>query len=83
MSVAERIMAELEIVPPGVPIAVSSLAERLQCSVDEVLAAGEELQQREAGDEALITLVKKMGDGGEEFYLSQLPLTLNDEPETR
>lgn len=77
-------MAELRTQPPGVPIAVKSLAERLGCSADEVLAASEGLQQREPGDEQLITVVKKLsGDGEEDFYLSLVPLALNDEPETR
>jgi hypothetical protein len=84
MSMAEHIMAELHAQPPGVPIAVKSLAERLQFPPDEVLAAGEALQQREPRDEHLITTVKRIsGDGEEDFYLSLVPLALNDEPETR
>jgi hypothetical protein len=81
---AERIMAELRTQPPGVPVAVTSLAERLQCSPDEVLAAGEGLQQRDPGDDHLVTMVKRIsGDGAEDFYLSLVPLALNDEPDTR
>ena len=77
-------MAELRTQPPGVPVAVTSLAERLQCSPDEVLAAGEELQQRDPGDDHLVTMVKRIsGDGAEDFYLSLVPLALNDEPDTR
>jgi len=84
MSMAERIIAELRTQPPGVPVAVTSLAKRLNCSPDEVLAAGEELQQREPGDEHLITVVKRVSaDGEEDVFLSRVPLALNDEPETR
>ena len=83
MCMAERIVAELRTQPPGVPIAVRSLAERLECSPVVVKAAGEALQQREPGDEHLITMVKRISaDGEEDFYLSLVPLALNDEPET-
>jgi hypothetical protein len=81
MTLAERIQSELRSHPPGTPLAVEALAGRLQCTLDEVLAVGEELQQREPGDEELISVVKKIDDdGAAEFYLTQLPLTLNDEP---
>jgi len=84
MSLEARIRSELRRHPPGVPVGVEALATRLQCSSDEVLAVGEEMQQREPGDEELISVVKKIGDdGAEEFFLAQVPLTLNDEPETR
>lgn len=84
MSMEERIVAELRAQPPGVPIGVKALVERLQCSPDEVLAAGERLQQRDPGDEHLVTIVKRIsGDGEEDFYLSLVPLALNDEPEIR
>jgi hypothetical protein len=67
-----------------VPLAVEALAQRLQCTPEEILAASEALQRRQAGDEELITVVKKTsGDGAEQLYVSQLPLTLNDEPESR
>jgi hypothetical protein len=80
----ERMLAELRIQPPGTPVPAGSLAERLDCALEDVLAAGEELQQREQGDEDLVAVVRRISDGGdEEFYLSRVPLTLNDEPETR
>ena len=80
----ERILAELRTQPPGTPIAAGSLAERLHCAVADVVAAGEQLQHREQGDEELVTVVRRIGGGGdEEVYLSRVPLTLNDEPETR
>lgn len=84
MSMEERILAELLAQPPGIPIGVKSLAEHLQCTADEVLAAGEGLQQRDSGDEHLVTVVKRISDDGEEdYYLSLVPLALNDEPDTR
>lgn len=77
-------MAVLQTQPPGAPITVKALSQRLECSADDVLAASEGLQQRRPGDEQLITIVKMINsDGEEDLYLSRVPLTLNDEPETR
>lgn len=57
MSLTERILVELRTQPPGVPIAAQTLAERLQSSLKEVLAAGDEMRQREQGDEELVSVV--------------------------
>ena len=83
MSLSKRIVSELQGLPPGIPVTIDSLAERLHCSPAEVLEVGEELQNRAPGDEGLITVIKKISadDGG--VYIAYLPLTLNDEPETR
>lgn len=80
----ERLMAELRTLPPGGPVPARDLADRLQCTVEEVLAAGDRLEAREQGDEDLVSVSHQTsgeGDGG--YYLSRAPLTLNDEPETR
>ncbi|BDX31485.1 hypothetical protein TUM20985_20320 [Mycobacterium antarcticum] len=83
-SLDERLMAELRTLPPGGPVPARELADRLQCTVEEVLAAGNRLEQREQGDEDLVSVSQKTsGEGDDEYYLSRVPLTLNDEPETR
>jgi hypothetical protein len=84
MSLKDRISSELKSHPPGVPIAVGLLAERLKCSTEEVLAIGAQLQHRVPGDDQLVTMVTKAdANGAHEVYLSRQPLALNDEPETR
>jgi hypothetical protein len=81
---AERLLADLRTLPPGTPVAVASVAERMQCAPADVLAAGRSLQHRDQGDQELVTVVRRTdGDGADEFYVSRVPLTLNDEPETR
>ena len=82
--IAERLLADLRTVPPGTPVAVTSLAERMQCAPADVLAAGKSLQHRDQGDHELVTVVRRTDEGeSAEFYVSRVPLTLNDEPETR
>lgn len=83
MSLADRVLAELQTQPPGVPVAVGEIADRLQCSAAEVEAEGHALERREPGDHELVTVVKRISRGGDaEVYLSRVPLALNDEPET-
>ncbi|KAA0094760.1 hypothetical protein CIW49_24780 [Mycolicibacterium sp. P1-18] len=80
---AERLLADLRTVPPGTPVAVTALARRMQCATADVLAAGESLRHREQGDHDLVTVVRRTEGDDDEFYVSRVPLTLNDEPETR
>lgn len=68
MSLADRIVLELHSHPPGVPVTVDSLAERLGCSPAEVLDVGEHLQDRAPGDEGLITVIKKVSGDDEGTY---------------
>jgi hypothetical protein len=81
---AEQLLADLLALPPGTPVAVTSLAERMQCAPADVLAAGQSLQHRNQGDHQLVTVVRRTDEeGADDFYVSRVPLTLNDEPETR
>ena len=83
MSVTDRLLAELRTHPSAVPVPLDVLAERLQCSPEDVLAAGEALLRRAPGDDELVTVVKRTSeDGIEEYFLAMATVPLNDEPDT-
>lgn len=82
MSVTDRLLAELRTHPPAVPVPLDLIAQRLQCSREDVLAAGEALLRRAPGDDELVTVVKRTGeDGVEEYFLAMASVPLNDEPD--
>ena len=83
MSVTDRLLAELRTHPSAVPVPLDVLAERLQCSPEDVLAAGEALLRRAPGDDELVTVVMRTSeDGIEEYFLAMATVPLNDEPDT-
>jgi hypothetical protein len=84
MELTDRVLEELRSRSPGIPVSAAVLAERLRCSIPEVLTAGESLVQRAPGDDEMVTMVKRSGaDGPSETFLARLPLPLNDEPDDR
>ncbi|MDP9166699.1 MAG: hypothetical protein M3O32_11680 [Actinomycetota bacterium] len=67
---------------PGAPVPAAVIAEHLDRSVADVVAAGRDLERRQAGDENLFTVVERTVDrGAGEFFLTHVPLALNDEPD--
>jgi len=80
---ARQIAAELMTLAPGTPVSVGSLAARVRCSTDDVLAAATSLQRRNQGDDQLFTIVRRSEEGAEQLFVSRVSVTLNDEPETQ
>ncbi|TRW80959.1 hypothetical protein FK535_18005 [Mycolicibacterium sp. 018/SC-01/001] len=84
MNLSDRLVAHLHSQPPGQPVAVDSLASELGTTVEEILSAATDLEQRRHGDKHLVTLVSKTADGdAPRYYVACTPIALNDEPEAR
>jgi hypothetical protein len=80
--VRDQVVAYLLAQSPGTPVPATVIAEHLDRPVAEVVAAGRDLERRQAGDQNLFTVVERTLDpGAGEFFLTHVPLALNDEPE--
>ena len=84
VTLSDRLVAHLRSQPPGQPVAVDRLASELHTTVEEVLSAATDLEQRQHGDKYLVTVVEKTESGdATQYYVACTPIALNDEPEAR
>ncbi len=80
--VRDQVVAYLLAQTPGTPVPATVIAERLDRPVADVVAVGRDLEHRHAGDENLFTVVERTLDQRPgEFFLTHVPLALNDEPD--
>lgn len=80
--VRDQVQAYLLNLSPGAPVPATVIAEHLDRPVADVVAAGRDLERRQAGDQNLFTVVERtVAQGAGEFFLTHVPLALNDEPD--